>query len=58
MTAVDILLYVYDLWKENYREFPNLRNLSPAQVLARLPTEDERYRLGEEGLIVILKDVK
>jgi hypothetical protein len=58
LTAVDILLYIQKHWKDGYPQFPNLRNLSPLQVLARLPEKDERYWLGEEGLIEILKEVK
>ncbi len=51
-------LFIQKHWKAGYREFPHLKGLSPAQVLAMLPEQDERYRLGEAGLVVILRDVE
>ena len=54
MTVVDILFYI----QKHKAEFPNLKGLSPVQVLARLPEKDERYRQGEAGLIAILREVK
>lgn len=53
LTAVDILCYI----QAHQAEFPNLKRLSPAQVLARMPTKDERYQLGEEGLREILRGI-
>jgi hypothetical protein len=58
LTAAEVLLYLQTLWKDGYKEFPNLRGLSPAQVLGRLPDDDERYRLGEAGLRAVLREVK
>jgi hypothetical protein len=54
MNTVDILFYIAD----HKGEFPNLQGMSPAQVLARLPTEDARYRLGEAGLRAVLREVR
>lgn len=58
LTPVEVLLYVQALWKHSYRDFPNLRGLSPAQVLERMPAQDERYRQGEEGLRAILREIR
>ena len=58
MTAVDILLFIQKHWKAGYREFPHLKGLSPAQVLARLPAKDAWHQQGEAGLIAILREVK
>lgn len=57
-TAVDILLYIQKHWKDKYREFPNLRRMTPAQVLSRLPEKDERYQQGEAGLREVLREIK
>jgi hypothetical protein len=57
MTAVDILLTIYRLWKDDYCDFPNLKRYAPVEVLARLPEKNERYGLGEEGLMAILREV-
>jgi hypothetical protein len=57
MTSVDILLFIQRHWKDGYKDFPNLRGLSPAQVLAQIPEKDTRYQQGERGLRTILRGV-
>jgi hypothetical protein len=44
--AVAILFYI----AKHKCDFPNLKRLSPAQVLAQLSEQDARYRLEEKGL--------
>ena len=54
LTAADILCYI----QAHQSEFPNLKRLSPVQVLARMPQKDERYKQGEAGLREILGELR
>ncbi len=58
MNAADILKYIQNHWKDGYKQFPNLKGLSPAQAPARLPAKDERYKMEKKGSIKVLKEVR
>ena len=47
LTPVEVLLYIQALWKDGYRDFANLRGMSPPQVLARMPAKVNGTRRGK-----------
>ena len=53
MTHQEILTHI----ETHYDDYPNFDGRTPAEVLAELPEQDERYAQGEEGLSDLLNEI-